>query len=132
MIDLKIIKIASNTKYAGLKNIYTHKSNVKNSLCGDKIKIEIVTRNEKISSMRYETDSCILCEASASLLSNKVKSYSIKDLLIDMNILKEMIKIKNLNFPLKFKEFKFLLNTSNIYRKNCVILPIDALLKAFK
>ena len=35
MIDQKIIKIASNTKFAGLKNQYTHKSSIKNSFCGD-------------------------------------------------------------------------------------------------
>ena len=29
MIDQKIIKIASNTKFAGLKNQYTHKSSIK-------------------------------------------------------------------------------------------------------
>ena len=30
--------------------------------------------------MRYETESCILCEASASLFSNKIKNVNIKDL----------------------------------------------------
>ena len=40
MISQKIIQIASNTKFSGLNNNFTHKSSVKNSFCGDKIKME--------------------------------------------------------------------------------------------
>ena len=40
MINSKILKFASFTKNVGLKNSYTHKSFVKNSLCGDFIKAE--------------------------------------------------------------------------------------------
>ena len=78
MINSKIIKIASFTNNVGLKNRYTHKSTVKNPLCGDHIKIEFIADKSKIKSMRYETDSCILCEASASLFSRKVKHIKIK------------------------------------------------------
>ena len=42
MISQKIIQIASNTKNVGLTNKYSFKSSVKNSLCGDKIKIELI------------------------------------------------------------------------------------------
>ena len=48
MISPKIIKIASNTQYAGLRNVYTHKSSVKNKLCGDKISLELVVNKTKI------------------------------------------------------------------------------------
>ena len=64
MIDSKIIKIASSTNNSGLRNKYTHKSFAKNSLCGDRIKMEFIADNLKIKSIRYETESCILCEAS--------------------------------------------------------------------
>ena len=40
MITKKIIQIASNTRFSGLNNNFTHRSSHKNSLCGDKIKIE--------------------------------------------------------------------------------------------
>ena len=73
MINSKIIKIASFTNNSGLKNQFTHKTSIKNSLCGDYIKIEIIADQSKIKSMRYETDACILCEASASLLSRKIQ-----------------------------------------------------------
>tara|TARA_B100000965_G_scaffold237273_1_gene198884 strand:+ start:168 stop:575 length:408 start_codon:yes stop_codon:yes gene_type:complete len=132
MIDTKIIKIASNTKYVGLKNHFTHKSSLKNSLCGDFIKVEFIASKSKIKSMRYETESCILCEASASLLANKIKKFQLKDLKKDLLTIKEIKKNKNLNISLKFKELKQLLNKKTIKRINCVILPMEALFKAFK
>ena len=132
MINPKIIKIASNTQYEGLKNIYTHKSSAKNRLCGDKISLELITNKTKINSIRYKTESCILCEASASLLANKMKHYSIKNIKKDINRLKETIVNKDYKIPLKFKEFKHLVDKNNLNRVNCVILPLEALLKAFK
>ena len=132
MINSKIIKIASFTNNSGLKNQFTHKTSIKNSLCGDYIKIEIIADQSKIKSMRYETDSCILCEASASLLSRKIQNIKIKDLTKEIKKLKMIKKNSNYVLPKKFKEFKELINKKNINRFNCVILPMDAFLKAFK
>ena len=94
MIDKKIIRIASNTKFEGLRKIYTHKSSAKNRLCGDYIKIELIADKSKIKSMRYETESCILCEASASLLANKIRNFNLKDLYIVLTYLRNIKKIK--------------------------------------
>jgi len=132
MINPRIIKIASNTQYAGLRNIYTHKSSVKNKLCGDKISLELVANKTKVNSIRYKTESCILCEASASLLANKMKNYSIKNIKKDINGLKKKIINKDYKIPLKFKEFRYLIDKNNFNRISCVILPLEALLKAFK
>jgi len=132
MISPKIIKIASNTQYAGLKNIYTHKSSLKNTTCGDKISLELVANKTKINSIRYKTESCILCEASASLLANKMKNYLIKSVKKDIDRLKQTIINKDCKIPLKFKEFKYLIDKNNLNRINCIILPLEALLKAFK
>jgi len=132
MINQKIIQIASNTKNSGLKNIYTHKSSIKNSLCGDKIKVELITSNSKIKSMRYKTESCILCEASASIISKKIINYSLKSIKKDIKIIKNNNKNNKTKFPSKFKEYKHLMTKNTVNRINCVILPLDALLKAFK
>ena len=35
----------------------------------------IVVKEKKIKSLRYETEACILCEASASLLARKIKLF---------------------------------------------------------
>ena len=71
MINKEIIEIASNTSNYGLSNKYSHKVSLKNRLCGDKITLELIVLKSKVTSMKYETESCIYCEASASLLSKK-------------------------------------------------------------
>ena len=132
MIDSKIVKIASFTKNAGLRNNFTHRSSIKNSLCGDFIKTEFIVHDSKVKSMRYETESCILCEASASLFSRKIKNGKIKNLEREIKKIKNFKKKSNYNFPMRFKEFSKLINKKNINRLNCVILPMEAFLKAFK
>ena len=133
MISNEIIKFASNTSNVGLTNKYTFKSSKKNSMCGDLIKVELIIKNSRINSMKYETESCVLCEASASLLSKKIKDLPIKTIIEELNKLKN-ISLKDFKFifPKKFKEFKFLINKDNSKRLSCIYLPIDAVLKALK
>jgi nitrogen fixation protein NifU and related proteins len=132
MISFKIIKIASNTKFFGLENIYTHKSSLKNSICGDKIKLEIIAEKLKIKSMRYETESCVYCEASASLIANKIKKFTTENIKEKLRILIKKIKENDLDLPSDFKEFKYLMDKDSLSRTNCIILPLDSILKALK
>ena len=133
MITNEIIKIASNTANVGLTNKYTFKSFKKNSMCGDLIKIELISANSKINSMKYETESCVYCEASASLLAKKIKTMPINIIKKELTRVKESVKVnKNFDFHKKFEEFKYLINKKNVKRINCVLLPIEAVLKALK
>ncbi len=133
MITNQIIKIASNTTNVGLTNNYTFKSIKKNSMCGDIIKVELISSNSKISSMKYETESCVYCEASASLLAKKIKGLAIKVIKKELNHLKNGVTNSvNFNLHKKFFEFKFLINKKNLKRMSCILLPIEAVLKALK
>ena len=132
MITSAIIKIAANTKNVGCTNKYRYKSNLKNSLCGDKIKIELMVKNSKISSMKYETESCVYCEASASLLATKIKNLKVCVVKKNLILLKKAIKNEKSIFPSHFKDFKILINKKNISRIKCINLPVDAVLKALR
>jgi nitrogen fixation protein NifU and related proteins len=132
MITKEIIKIASDTKNIGLTNNYNFKSSLKNSICGDKIKLELTIKNLKINSMKYEIESCVYCEASASLLAKKVKNLSVYSAIKDLNKVKEITHNNKFNLPANFKDFKVLINKKNINRINCINLPIDAVLKALR
>ena len=133
MINNEILKIAFNTSYVGLKNDYTYKSSKKNSMCGDLIKVELVVKKSKINSMRYETESCIYCNASASLIAKQIRGLSISKVKKDLNKLRSFsIDLKSFKIPNKFKKFKSLFKIANINRLNCVFLPLDAVLKALK
>ena len=133
MINNEIIKIASNTSYVGLKNNYTYKASKKNSMCGDLIKIELVVKKLKINSMRYETESCIYCNASASLIAKQIRGLSISRAKKDLNKLRSFsMDLKSFQIPSKFKKFQSLFKKTNTNRLNCIFLPLDAVLKALK
>tara|TARA_B100001063_G_C16609414_1_gene474964 strand:- start:18 stop:419 length:402 start_codon:yes stop_codon:yes gene_type:complete len=132
MINNEIIKLALNTSNVGLKNKYSHKISVKNSLCGDKITLEIIANKKRITSMKYETESCVYCEASASLLSKKICNLNIKDIKRDFLELKKISKQKKIKIPKKYANFRKLLNSDNLNRFKCIFLPFDAVIRALK
>ena len=128
MIDNRLLKIASNTKFYGLKNNYTYKTNLKNSTCGDKISIEISLKKNTIQELRYETEACIFCQASASTLASIAKNTNFSDLKKNLS--------KYLNFskkvPKKFNNLTYLLKEKYMSRKDCILLPFKAFYKAIK
>ena len=132
MISKEIIRIASNTSNVGLNNKYSHKISLNNKLCGDKITLELIVLKKKILSMKYETESCVYCEASASLLSKKIKKFNIQTIKNEFRNLKNIFKNKEFKIPEKFKDFNKLFNSDNFNRYNCIFLPFDAVIKALK
>ena len=132
MISKEIIRIASNTSNVGLNNKYSHKISLKNKTCGDKITLELIVLKKKILSMKYETESCIYCEASASLLSKKIKKFNVQTIKNEFRNLKNYSKNKKFQIPKKFSDFNKLLNSDNLNRYNCIFLPFDAVIKALK
>jgi nitrogen fixation NifU-like protein len=132
MITSEIVKIASNSKNVGLTNNYTFKSSLKNSLCGDKIKLELDIKKSILNSMKYETESCVYCAASASLLATTIKNLNTNTIIKELNLLKKAMKDEKLSLPKNFKDFKILINKKNLKRINCINLPLDAVLKVLR
>ncbi len=132
MINSEILKLALNTTNVGLKNKYSHRISLKNSICGDRITLEIIVSGTKIKSMKYVTESCVFCEASASLLSKKIINSNTKNIKRDFNVLKKISKQKSFQIPKKYSDFKKLIKSDNFNRFNCIFLPFDAVIKALK
>ena len=114
IINKKILKLAYDLSNYGIKKKSKYTSNLKNKKCGDKIKVELQIKNKKIINMCYETESCILCQASASLLSKSVKNTPIKDL----------------DKILKSRSYENLMSKKYLPRRDCIMLPYNALKKA--
>ena len=130
MIDKEIIKVASNTENHGTLDNHTHFSKLKNSICGDDMKIWLIVENNKITNFKYECESCIYCQASVSLLSRKAKNKSIekvKNFALQAN--SHFDKSTN-SFGKEWKEFDKIMAKNNIPRKECLLLPINTMLDA--
>ena len=129
MISPEIIRIASDiSNYGNPKKSYLIATS-KNNICGDKITIEIEVFKNKIEKMSYETESCIFCQASASLLSKVIKKANIDNLTDDMNEINMSYKNKKIVLKKKYKPFRKLFQQKYKERFNCILLPFNALLK---
>ena len=135
-MDLKILEIASYTENNKVIKNYTHQSRNKNPLCGDEMEISLIVKDNIIEDMGYQCKSCIYCQASVSLLSKSVIQAPIEKITVflsqagfffDENF--DQLKINNIN---NFKDFKKIMNTKNISRKECLLLPFKTLSKALK
>jgi len=130
MIDKEIIKIASNTENHGVIDNHTHFSKLKNSICGDEMRIYLVVKNDKIINFKYECESCIYCQASVSLLSRKAKNISIEKVKNFSVLAKNSFDKDAKSFDKEWKEFDKIMTKNNIARKECLLLPFNTMLEA--
>jgi len=129
MIDKEIIKIASNTENHGVLDNHTHFSKRKNAICGDEMKIYLIVKNNKVVNFKYECESCIYCQASVSLLSKNAKNQSIDKIKYFAEQAKKSFDNK-ISFNKNWKDFNKIMTNNNIARKECLLLPINAVVDA--
>ena len=129
MISTEIIKIASDTSNCGIKKNSNFIATSKNKVCGDKITIEIEIFNNKLERMSYETESCIFCQASASMLSKVIKKSNINNVRDDINEIVILYKNKKIVLKKQYKPFRKLFQQKYKERFNCILLPFNTLLK---
>ena len=130
MIDKEIIRIASNTENHGALGTCTHFSKLKNSICGDDMKVYLIVKNNKIINFKYECESCIYCQASVSLLSRKAKNKSIEKVKNFAQQANSCFDKSTNSFDKEWKEFDKIMKKNNISRKECLLLPINTMLDA--
>ena len=131
-MDLEVLKIAENTiNYRSVKN-YSHKLKHKNSICGDEIEITLKIRDKKILDFGYQTKSCIYCQASASLLSRKSKNKKINEINKFLDIANFLFQDNSKSIPKNWRSFKTIFKKQNLSRKECLLLPINALMQIIK
>ena len=128
-MDLKILEIASDTENnKNIKN-YTHTAKSKNPLCGDEIQIKLVIEDEKLVDFGYQGKSCVYCQATASLLSKKLinsKKNKINEL---CDYAKSFFNKNQVSIEKKWSFLGKLFDKKNMSRKECILLPFNALKK---
>jgi len=128
-MDLEIIKIASNTEnFKNLEN-YTNQSSSKNPLCGDEIQIKLIIKNQKVVDFGYQGNSCVYCQATSSLLSRKLINWTTSKINEMCDYVKNYFDQKDYILDKKWKFLEKLLCKENISKKECILLPFNALKK---
>ena len=131
-MDLRILKSASNTENNKVIDDFTHRSKNKNPICGDEMEISLVVKNNTVIDMGYQCKSCVYCQASVSLLSQKIKNRNIKEIKKFITSCENIFDNTKIVVEKNWKEFLELFDKKNITRKECLLLPLRTVLKALK
>jgi nitrogen fixation NifU-like protein len=131
-MDLEILKIASNTENHKVVKNHTHQSKNKNPICGDEMEISLIVKDNKIEDMGYQCRSCVYCQASVSLLSQKIKDMKLSEIKSFIILIEDLFKDTEVKIETKWQDFKKIMNKNNISRKECLLLPFKTISKALK
>ena len=127
-MDLKILRLASDTKHQKKLSDFTHNSKAKNPLCGDEIQVFLKISKEKITEVSYQGKNCVYCQASANLISKNSNGKRVEEMIEVCDCANDFFKKKG-DLSEKLKKYKELLSSKNTYRKECILLPFNALKK---
>ncbi len=129
-MDLRILEIASNTENNKVLDKHAHTSKNKNPICGDEMEISLFIKNNKVIDMGYQCKSCVYCQASVSLLSQKIKHKNLDDVKDFIKTCENIFENTKLDLKKNWISFKELFDKKNISRKECLLLPIRTVDKA--
>jgi len=103
----------------------------KNKICGDKVKIYLNIKKNKIDNIKYHLNSCLFCHASTSVLVKIIKK---KNISYCQKFIKKILhsEFGKTNLKKRYKLLNILLNKKYILRKDCIYVPIYAINKINK
>ena len=115
----------------------THSVEGYNASCGDEITLhlELSDNNTLVRDISFETESCAICRASASLLCQSVTGQSTEQVAVITKKLQTLLKEKPDDYELAMENLKLeLLSPISQFpsRVNCALLPWETLIGAFK
>ena len=108
---------------------FTHKSKHKNPICGDEMEVGVKISKDQILDFAYNCKSCIYCQASASLITKNIINKNLKSVIQKIKLINKFYH--NQEISIEGKLFK-IFNKKNYKRKNCIYLPINAIVEALK
>lgn len=106
-----ILDLYKNPRNKGTLENYTHKNSRNNPLCGDELTMQLTIEDNKIKDIKFEGQGCAISQASASLLTDKIKNMDLE-------------KVKNLN---KDDILEMLHIPISPGRLKCAVLSLDTI-----
>lgn len=112
----QILDLFRNPLNKGILENFTHEAIRRNPICGDEIKIQLKVEEETIEDVKFSGIGCAISQASASLITDKIKGMTIQETL---NLNKEDV-FNLLQIPISYM------------RLNCAILPLEVIQEALR
>ena len=131
LYSLDVLRLAAGAKGAGRLGEPDGTGSEHNPACGDRSTVDLMIENGAVTAMAHETKACVLAQASASLLA-AAPGMTYADLLrLKAEVAAMLTGGKAPNGP--FAGYAVLGDAARFpNRHKCVLLPIDAAIKAFE
>jgi nitrogen fixation NifU-like protein len=108
-----ILDLYKNPRNFGSLTRKTHSQRLYNPLCGDDITMELMVRNGRVEEVAFHGESCAICRASASLLTDYARGKKHAELVkLNADFMQELIGIE-----------------ISAGRVKCLLLPLEVLKK---
>ncbi len=102
-----------------------------NPLCGDQVSFDIRLKGQLVDDLAHRVKGCVLCQASASMISDKSVGLSLSNLHDSLSSIK--LILSNEKSETQWDELDwFKPVASHKSRHNCVLLPFQTLIAAFE
>jgi nitrogen fixation protein NifU and related proteins len=113
-----------------LENVHC-RATASNPLCGDRVSVELELNGDVIKFMACRVKGCLLCKASSSILAERIRGLRVDELEIMRSDLDGALK-SSTDDPQSFPEeyCMFFPVRSHKSRHSCVLLPLEAVIKA--
>lgn len=128
----EVLRLAAEANGAGRLTPPCSTHTEHNPACGDRCTVDLRIENGRITAVRHETKACVLTQASASVLGATLPGRTREELAALREQVLAMLK-GGAPPPEPYSRYAHLVDVArHPGRHTCVLLPIDAALKAFE
>ncbi|MFL5239877.1 MAG: iron-sulfur cluster assembly scaffold protein [Rhizomicrobium sp.] len=130
----EILRLAADAHGAGRLPHPDLTGHAHNPACGDRISVSLtIDDTGRVATFAHETKACVLTQASASILGERLKGAALADIETLANAVAAMLVSNAEPPPSPFDSYAaFEGAVTHRNRHRCVLLPIEAVLEAFE
>jgi nitrogen fixation NifU-like protein len=130
----ELLRLAARARAAGRLDAADRTARVDNPLCGDRVTVDLKLDPEgRIEAIGFEVKACMICQAAASVLGEHGPGHAAEEIAEVGREVAEMLKADHPPAPEEIEEFRaFLPVRSHKSRHRCVLLPFEAIARAFR
>jgi NifU-like protein involved in Fe-S cluster formation len=127
----ELLRLAADAHGAGRLSRPDATGHAHNPTCGDKVVVDLALENGRIRTIAQETKACVLTQASASILGERLAGASRADVEALAQSITDMLSGRPAPSP-PFDAYG-VFDAAMAYpsRHRCVLLPLEAVLAAF-
>lgn len=130
----EILRLAADAHGAGPLAADNRTGSAHNPTCGDRVSVALaLDKGGRVSAIAHETKACVLTQASASILGERLRGAAREDVEALANAVAAMLVSNAEPPPPPFETYAvFQGAVPHRNRHRCVLLPIEAVLDAFE